>query len=199
MAKSRTPELAATREPEKSLGSLVNDLARQFKITFDRQAVGLGLTRPQWQLLLHLHRRDGMTQTQLAAVLELSVPTVGNLVHRLVAHGWIEIRIDPTHRLNKYLHLRPNARPALREVHKLARKVDAQATGGMSAAEIAQLVALLSRMKRNLDAIRRSGTQAAKPATTRHSHTTLETRPQPPAITTPLGNGRSAKRSGAPR
>src|SRR5713226_10270770 len=70
-----------------------------------------------------LHRHEGMTQTQLAAALELSVPTVGNLVHRLVARGWIEIRIDPAHRLNKYLYLLPPARPPLRQVHQLAHKV----------------------------------------------------------------------------
>src|SRR5262245_1181472 len=104
MAKSRAVD-SARGESGKSIGSIVNDLARQFKTSFDRQASALGLTRPQWQLLLHLHRHEGMTQTQLAAALELSVPTVGNLVHRLVARGWIEIRIDPAHRLNKYLYL----------------------------------------------------------------------------------------------
>ena len=139
-------------EPAKSVGSIINDLARQFKASFDRQAYSLGLTRPQWQLLLHLHRHEGMTQTQLAAALELSVPTVANLVHRLVTRGWIEIRVDPAHRLNKYLYLLPPAHPLLREVHQLAHKVDMQSMRGMRAEEIARLLDLLARMKRNLGA-----------------------------------------------
>jgi MarR family transcriptional regulator, transcriptional regulator for hemolysin len=159
MPKSRDP--APPGEAGKSVGSIINDLARQFKSSFDRQASALGLTRPQWQLLLHLHRHEGMTQTQLAAALELSVPTVGNLVHRLVARGWIEIRIDPAHRLNKYLYLLPPARPPLRQVHQLAHKVDLQSLHGMRAQDIAQLLELLARMKRNLGTVRKT---AAAPA-----------------------------------
>jgi len=161
MPKSRPVDTAPHGEPAKSIGSIVNDLARQFKVSFDRQANSLGLTRPQWQLLLHLHRHEGMTQTQLAAALELSVPTVANLVHRLVARGWIEIRIDPAHRLNKYLYLLPTAHPSLREVHQLAHKVDTQSLHGMRAQDIAQLLELLARMKRNLGAVRRGDTVAA--------------------------------------
>jgi DNA-binding MarR family transcriptional regulator len=161
MPKSRTVDTAPQGEPAKSVGSIVNDLARQFKATFDRQASSLGLTRPQWQLLLHLHRHEGMTQTQLAAALELSVPTVANLVHRLVTRGWIEIRVDPAHRLNKYLYLLPPAHPPLREVHQLAHEVDMQSMRGMHTEEIARLLDLLARMKRNLGAIRNREAAAA--------------------------------------
>ena len=66
MPKSRPVDTAPHGEPAKSIGSIVNDLARQFKVSFDRQANSLGLTRPQWQLLLHLHRHEGMTQTSPA-------------------------------------------------------------------------------------------------------------------------------------
>ncbi len=162
MSKPRVAGRAAPIETAKSIGSIVNDLARQFKVSFDRQASSLGLTRPQWQLLLHLNRHPGMTQTQLAAALELSVPTVANLVHRLVARGWIEIRIDPAHRLNKYLYLLPTAQPKLHEVHRLAHQVDVQSLRGMRARDIAQLLDLLAAMKRNLGPARR--TKAAPPA-----------------------------------
>ena len=134
----------------KSVGSLVNDLARLFKISFDRQSRSLGLTRAQWQLLLHLYRHEGMTQTELATVLELSVPTVGNLVHRLVARDWIEIRVDPAHRLNKYCYLLPTVRPLLTRVHNIAGEVDQQSMQGFSPQEIKKLFNLLARMKRNL-------------------------------------------------
>jgi MarR family transcriptional regulator for hemolysin len=160
MPKSRSTGTASQGEPAKSIGSIVNDLARQFKASFDRQAHALGLTRPQWQLLLHLNRHEGMTQTQLAAALELSVPTVANLVHRLVARGWIEIRIDPAHRLNKYLYLLPTAHPKLREVHQLAHKVDLQSLRGMDARDVARLLELLAGMKHSLGTVRSKDTSA---------------------------------------
>jgi MarR family transcriptional regulator for hemolysin len=153
----------SSNEPVKSIGSIINDLARQLKVSFDRQAQDLGLTRAQWQLLLHLDRNEGMTQTQLAAALELTVPTVSNLVHRLVARGWIEIRIDPAHRLNKYLYLLPTAQPLLRSVQDLAQKVDLQSLSGLSTKDIAQLFELLACMKRNL--IRQKLVAGAAPAT----------------------------------
>ena len=171
MAKTRAVDPAPHGEPAKSVGSIINDLARQFKVSFDRQAYSLGLTRPQWQLLLHLHRHEGMTQTQLAAALELSVPTVANLVHRLVARGWIEIRIDPAHRLNKYLYLLPTAHPLLREVHQLAHKVDMQSMRGMRAQDVAQLLELLAGMKRNLGAVRKRDAAATPTAIARRSPT----------------------------
>ena len=134
----------------KSIGSVLNSLVRLFNVTFDRRSRSLGLTRPQWQLLLHLHRRPGMTQTELAAVLELSVPTIANLVHRLIDRGWIEMRIDPGHRLNKYLFLLPTVRPLLTRVHKVARSVDEASMRRLSGKEAAQLLSLLSRLKESL-------------------------------------------------
>jgi MarR family transcriptional regulator, transcriptional regulator for hemolysin len=164
MPKSRAANRGSQREPGKSIGSIVNDLARQFKASFDRQAHSLGLTRPQWQLLLHLNRHEGMTQTQLAAALELSVPTVANLVHRLVGRGWIEIRVDPAHRLNKYLYLLPTAHPKLRDVHQLAHEVDMQSLRGMRAQDVTQLLDLLAGMKRNLGLVRDKKAPAAPSA-----------------------------------
>jgi MarR family transcriptional regulator, transcriptional regulator for hemolysin len=161
MPKSRAANRGSQREPGKSIGSIVNDLARQFKASFDRQGHSLGLTRPQWQLLLHLNRHEGMTQTQLAAALELSVPTVANLVHRLVGRGWIEIRVDPAHRLNKYLYLLPTAHPKLRDVHQLAHEVDMQSLRGMRAQDVTQLLDLLAGMKRNLGLVRNKEAPAA--------------------------------------
>jgi len=142
----------ATKPAEglKSIGSVLNSLVRLFNVTFERRSRSLGLTRPQWQLLLHLHRRPGMTQTELAAVLELSVPTIANLVHRLIDRGWIEMRIDPGHRLNKYLFLLPAVRPLLTRVHKVARSVDEASTRRLSGKEAAQLLSLLSRLKESL-------------------------------------------------
>jgi MarR family transcriptional regulator for hemolysin len=191
MAKSRVAGRAAPGEIAKSIGSIVNDLARQFKVSFDRQASSLGLTRPQWQLLLHLNRHPGMTQTQLAAALELSVPTVGNLVHRLVARGWIEIRIDPAHRLNKYLYLLPTAQPKLHEVHQLAHQVDVQSMRGMRAQDVAQLLDLLAAMKRNLGGAR--GRKASAPRARRGS---APPRDQRQLVTVPPVKGK-ARRSGS--
>ena len=133
-----------------SVGALLSDLARQFRTSFDRQGRSLGLTRPQWLLLLYLRRNEGLTQTELAAGLELATPTVTHLVHRLIKRGWIEMRVDPSHRLNKYLYLQPAVHPLLNDVRRVAQSIDRKSLRGLSKTEIHTLYELLFKLKANL-------------------------------------------------
>jgi DNA-binding MarR family transcriptional regulator len=60
----------------------------------DRSLRPLGITRSQWWVLAFLSRRDGMTQTALAADLDLTKVAVGGLLDRMEAAGFIERRAD---------------------------------------------------------------------------------------------------------
>jgi len=168
-----------TNSPEKktiSVGALLSDLARQFRTNFDRQGRNLGLTRPQWLLLLYLRRNEGLTQTELAAGLELATPTVTHLVHRLIKRGWIEMRVDPNHRLNKYLYLLPAVHPMLDDVRRVAEKIDRKSLRGLSTAEEKRLYELLFKIKANLgDAKpkRRTGTSTRLNGSSRLSRAEL--------------------------
>jgi DNA-binding MarR family transcriptional regulator len=60
----------------------------------DRALKPLGITRAQWWVLAFLSRRDGMTQTALAADLDLTKVAVGGLLDRMESAGFIERRAD---------------------------------------------------------------------------------------------------------
>ena len=60
----------------------------------DRALKPLGLTRSQWWVLAFLSRRDGMTQTALAADLDLTKVAIGGLVDRMETGGFVERRAD---------------------------------------------------------------------------------------------------------
>ena len=60
----------------------------------DRALKPLGITRSQWWVLAFLSRRDGMTQTALAADLDLTKVAVGGLLDRMEAAGFVERRAD---------------------------------------------------------------------------------------------------------
>lgn len=60
----------------------------------DRALKPLGITRAQWWVLAFLSRRDGMTQTALAADLDLTKVAVGGLLDRMEAAGFVERRAD---------------------------------------------------------------------------------------------------------
>ncbi|WP_189619097.1 MarR family winged helix-turn-helix transcriptional regulator [Novosphingobium colocasiae] len=75
-------------------GFLIHDVSRMRRIVVDRALKPLGITRSQWWVLAFLSRRDGMTQTALAADLDLTKVAIGGLVDRMEAAGFVERRAD---------------------------------------------------------------------------------------------------------
>jgi len=85
-----------TRDLNTSLrfGFLIHDVSRLRRIVVDRALKPLGITRSQWWVLAFLSRRDGMTQTALAADLDLTKVAIGGLLDRIEAAGFVERRAD---------------------------------------------------------------------------------------------------------
>jgi DNA-binding MarR family transcriptional regulator len=95
---------------------LLSDVARMIKTEADRRARAHGMTRAQWVMLGRLERQPGMTQKELAELLEVEPITVARLADRLEARGLIERRPDPQDRRCWRLHLLPAANPVLDEL-----------------------------------------------------------------------------------
>lgn len=75
-------------------GFLIHDVSRLRRIVVDRALKPVGITRSQWWVLSFLGRRDGMTQTALAADLDLTKVAIGGLLDRMEGSGFIERRPD---------------------------------------------------------------------------------------------------------
>jgi DNA-binding MarR family transcriptional regulator len=75
-------------------GFLIHDVSRLRRVVVDRSLKPLGITRSQWWVLAFLSRRDGMTQSALAADLDLTKVAIGGLLDRMEASGFIERRAD---------------------------------------------------------------------------------------------------------
>jgi DNA-binding MarR family transcriptional regulator len=75
-------------------GFLIHDVSRLRRIVVDRALKPLGITRSQWWVLAFLSRRDGMTQTALAADLDLTKVAIGGLIDRMESAGFVERRSD---------------------------------------------------------------------------------------------------------
>src|SRR3546814_12675126 len=65
-------------------GFLIHDVSRLRRVVVDRALKPLGITRSQWWVLAFLSRRDGMTQTALAADLDLTKVALGGLPDRKI-------------------------------------------------------------------------------------------------------------------
>lgn len=142
----------AVLDAETNAGFLIHDVSRMMRGWFDERAQGLGLTRAQWRVLVHLAAREGVNQRALAEILELDTVTLGRHIDRLERDGWLERRPDPNDRRAWLLHLLPAARPMLDQMETLAERTMAMALAGLSAEERAQFISVLSRIKQNISA-----------------------------------------------
>ncbi len=133
-----------------SFGFLIHDLARQMRWQFDRQSQGLGLTRAHWSVLAHLKRNDGVQQQALAKLMDITAMTLARHIDRLEAEGWVERRDDPADRRAKRVFLTAKAKPMIKTLQSLGKKLVNQAMVGISAEEAATTLAVLERMRDNL-------------------------------------------------
>lgn len=139
---------------EPTLGFLVHDVARLMRKRLEQQAraAGIGLTRAQWQALAYTARSEGLNQACLASYLDIEPITLGRLVDRLELLGLIERRRDPRDRRQHNLFLTEKAWPELERIRVLGAEIREKALGGLDDDERRQLLALLGRVKGNLQA-----------------------------------------------
>ncbi|MBM3383549.1 MAG: MarR family transcriptional regulator [Betaproteobacteria bacterium] len=134
----------------RNFGFLLHDVARLMRTAYDRRIRRLGLTRAQWWVLTHLYRGNGVTQSELAETLEIERPSLGRLLDRLEAKGWVRREHDAKDRRVWRVHLTEEVEPALRTMRTIAAELRRDALAGISAAERERFVDTLLAIKENL-------------------------------------------------
>jgi DNA-binding MarR family transcriptional regulator len=135
---------------ERNFGFILHDVARLLRTTYDRRVRELGLTRSQWWVLTHLFRKDGVTQSELAEILELEKPSLGRLLDRLESKGWVRRAPDPQDRRAKRVFLTDDAQTPMRVMREVAAGVRDDALCGLSHADQDRFVDTLLTIKSNL-------------------------------------------------
>ena len=95
--------------------------SRLLRNYIDHRAKGRGTTRAQWIVLFRLRQQEGLSQVDLADVLELQPISLVRLLDRLVEHGLLERRPDPRDRRANRLFLTTSRPPAGRRSRQPAR------------------------------------------------------------------------------
>src|SRR5215468_4964754 len=131
---------------------LLYDVARMMRTRADQRARTRGMTRAQWVILARLERQPGISQNEMAAVVEVEPITIARLVDRLEARGLVERKADPRDRRVWRVHLTPAAAPILREISKYRAELHDLITAGMSPSLQKALTDGLLQMKANLAA-----------------------------------------------
>lgn len=149
----------------RNFGFILNDVARLLRTTFDRRVKALGLTRSQWWVLNHLFRNDGVTQSELADILEVKKATLGRLLDRMEQKGWIRREGHAGDRRAKRVFLTDEVEPAIKTMRAAAAEVRRDASSGLSATQQEQFVDALLAIKANLSRLENgvAGNGARKP------------------------------------
>jgi DNA-binding MarR family transcriptional regulator len=143
---------------------LLHDIARLLRVTGDRRARAHGMTRAQWVILWQLERQPGLSQKELAEIMEVEPITVARLVDRLAARGMLERRDDPADRRIWRLHLLPPSEPVLEHMHGERDEVARLLGVGLAPEALEAVRQSLIAMKANVLAEMRARPADAVPA-----------------------------------
>ena len=131
---------------------LLNDVARRMRTRFDQWARNYGMTRAQGLILTRLDRQPGLSQNELATICEVEPITVGRLVDRLEARGFLERRADPADRRIRRLHLLPASAPVLAAIEDYKIALEEYLTDGLEPGAQETMLEALLHMKYKLAA-----------------------------------------------
>lgn len=138
-----------------TFGYLVHDVSRIRRTAMDQVMRPLGITRSQWLVFSALSRggNDGMTQVDLARLLEVGKVTVGGLIDRLEASGHVERRPDAADRRAKRVFITPQGFSLLERMIQVAAKLNARSVHGLDGEQQRRAEAVLYQLKQNLKEI----------------------------------------------
>ncbi len=135
---------------EENLGTLLGQVARLLRRSFDERARGIGVTRPQWQVLSLLKLHPGSNQGNLAEMLDVEPITVARMIDRLQEAGLAERRADPADRRAWRVHLTGKGEGLVEKLVPFGQQTLDAALDGIEADEQTQLIATLARVRHNL-------------------------------------------------
>jgi len=117
---------------------------------FRERSKGLKLTPALARLLFYVHREPGSHQAELAARLEVTPVTLGRMVDRLAARGYVRRVPDAVDRRAFRVYVDRAGEPLVGRMEELGTLIATRATRGFAAHERAELVSRLARICANL-------------------------------------------------
>ena len=140
-------------EVERTLGWLFIDIHRLLTKDFEDRIKSLSLTRAQWRVMVALKRSDeieGLTQTELADLIDMEKAPLGKILDRLEEGGWIVRKKHPTDRRARLVSPTAKIEKFQAVIAAAAKATFAQTLKGVRQQEVKDLVAQLQKLKRNL-------------------------------------------------
>jgi MarR family transcriptional regulator for hemolysin len=146
--------ITASRNRKRTVALKLTTVARHLRQNFDQSVERSGLTRAKWTLIAAAAHRPGATQRMLAEALEVREITVGRLIDRLCAEGYLKRQPHPNDGRAYCVYVAPGAQPVLDTLDELAKDHEATMFAGLDNDDLDKLIDLLEQIARNLAAAR---------------------------------------------
>lgn len=123
------------------------ETSRLLRNHIDQRAKGRGTTRAQWIVLFRLRQQEGLSQVDLADVLELQPISLVRLLDRLVEQKLLERKPDPADRRANKLYLTAKGRQLVDDLDSLRDEIATDVLTGVPEAAIESTLQTLVDMK----------------------------------------------------
>lgn len=137
---------------KKQLITQLVESSRFLRNYIDHRAKGRGTTRAQWIVLFRLRDQEGLSQVDLADVLELQPISLVRLLDRLVEHGLVERRHDPRDRRANRLFLTAGGRQLADDLDSLRDAIAIDVLRDVPAAAVETSLKTLRDIKERIKA-----------------------------------------------
>jgi MarR family transcriptional regulator, transcriptional regulator for hemolysin len=144
---------APLHAPREALSFRFDEIVRALSRRVDARLEAYDLSRAQWRLLAYIIRNHGMTQSEIARVLELERASVGQTIDIMERKQLLARTPSQTDRRVWRIEATQKARDLLPELRPMIDRLHDQMFAGFSESEIEQLGDLIDRIVNNIDDI----------------------------------------------
>ncbi len=123
-----------------SAGYLANHMARLFAKGLQDRITPIGIVLGQFPILLELWERDGITQKQLVAKLDIEQATIANTLNRMERDKLIRRTAHPNDARAQQIWLTDQAKVMRDPAYKVALLQNEQALSGLTSSEQKQFM-----------------------------------------------------------
>jgi len=147
---------------KRQLVAQIVESSRLLRNHIDQRAKSRGTTRAQWIVLFRLREQEGLSQVDLADVLELQPISLVRLLDRLVEHGLVERRHDPKDRRANRLFLTASGRQLVDDLDSLRSSIATEVLQDVPSESIQTTLETLREVKERIKSITEPHQIAAK-------------------------------------
>lgn len=143
-------KLRQTFKTQAPVAYLVFELSKLLKRRFEDEAKSHGLTLPQWRVLAHLLRDQGISQSSLALATDNDPMTISGMLDRLEKRELVVRQPDPNDSRAKLVHLTAEGEELAISSQRFGLDLYALAVRDIPAADREVAATVLTRMRDSL-------------------------------------------------